>query len=61
MTGDEWLFNNISYKQGCNVVYGDNSKGKIPGVGLICFPNFMLENVVLVEGLKHNLIVWQEP
>ena len=56
MIGDERLFNNITYKQGGNVVYGDNSKGKIPGICSICFLNFVLENVVLVDGLKHNLI-----
>lgn len=56
MTRDEQLFNNITYKQGGNVVYGDHSKGKIIGIGSICFPNFVFENIVLVDGLKHNLI-----
>ena len=56
MTGDERLFNNITYKSGGNDIYGDNSKGKILGIGTIYFPNLTLENVFLIEGLKHNLI-----
>ena len=36
--------------------YGDSSQGKIIGMCLIQFQNVTLENVFLVDGLKHNLI-----
>lgn len=35
---------------------GDNSQGKIIGMGYIQFEIFILENVFLVEDLKHTLI-----
>ena len=55
MTGDQELLNNVILKRG-KVYYGDNSQGKIIGRGSISFENLTLENVFLVDGLKHNLI-----
>jgi len=56
MTGDQYLLNNIIFKEGGKVFYGDNSQGKIIGMGSISFEHFVLDNVFLVDGLKHNLI-----
>ena len=53
---DRKLLNNIIFKERGNVFYGDNSQGKIIGMGSISFENLMLDNVFLVDGLKHNLI-----
>jgi len=39
------------------VTYGDNNKGKILGVGKIGMnPSTSIENVLLVDGLKHSLL-----
>ena len=56
MTGDQELLNNVILKEWGKVYYGDNSQGKIIGMGSISFENLSLENVFLVDGLKHNLI-----
>ena len=56
MIGDQDLLNNIIFKEGGNVFYGDNSQGKIIGMGSISFEHLVLDNVFLVDGLKHNLI-----
>ena len=40
-----------------HVTYGDNNKGKILGVGKIgTNSSSSIENVLLVEGLKHSLL-----
>ena len=56
MTRDQDLFNNIIFKEGGNVFYGDNSQCNIIGMGSISFEHLVLDNVFLVDGLKHNLI-----
>ena len=56
MTEDRELINNMVFKEGGDVHYGDNSQGKIIGMGSIQFENITLENVFLVDGLKHILI-----
>ena len=56
MTRDRELLNNVVFKERGNVHYGDNSQGKIIGMGSIQFENITLENVLLVDGRKHNLI-----
>ena len=58
MTNSYNLFATLSREfEGGNVTFGDNSKGKILGIGNIPInsSNF-IENVLLVDGLKHNLI-----
>ena len=57
MTWDINNFVTISrYHEGGTVTFGDDSKGKIIGIGNIKIGSFFLiENVVLVDGLKHNL------
>jgi len=57
MTGDASKFNHISPKKSGHVTYGDNNKGKILGVGKIgTNSSSSIENVLLVEALKHILL-----
>ena len=57
MTGDASKFTHISPKKSGHVTYGDNNKGKILGVGKIgTNSSSSIENVLLVEGLKHSLL-----
>ena len=45
------------YHEDGNVTFGDDSKGKIIGMGNIQTGSSpLIENVILVEGLKHNLL-----
>ena len=51
------MFLSISPKDGGYVTFGDNAKGKIVGEGKVGkSPNTTIENVLLVDGLKHNLL-----
>ena len=57
MMGDALEFTHISPKKSGHVTYGDNNKGRILGVGKIgTNSSSSIENVLLVEGLKHNLL-----
>ena len=57
MTGDKSWFNSFCPKEKGSVTFGDNGKGKILGIGSIgMYPNPIIENVLLVKGLKHNLL-----
>ena len=57
MTGDKTKFTTLAPKDGGFVTFGDNSKGKIIGIGSISKPsNVVIDNVLLVDGLKHNLL-----
>ena len=56
MTGDKSKLSSFTPKDGGFVTFGDNSKGKIIGVGNIDNYSSCIENVLLVDGLKHNLI-----
>ena len=39
------------------VTFGDNAKGRLIGQGNICNSTlFFIENVLLVDGLKHNIL-----
>ena len=56
-----WDINNFAtlsrYHEGGTVTFGDDSKGKIIGIGNIKIgSSLLIENVVLVDGLKHNLM-----
>lgn len=58
MTWDKTKFFSLKAKEGDFVTYEDNNKEKILGIGnigksLITF----IENVLYVEGLKHNLLI----
>ena len=57
MTGDASKFTHISPKNSGHVTYGDNNKGRILGVGKIgTNSSTSIENVLLVDGLKHSLL-----
>ena len=56
MTGDPSKFTTLKKKTGGSVTFGDNSQGKIVGIGNVGKGNFTLTDVLLVDGLKHNLI-----
>ena len=57
MTGDVSKFTHISPKKSGHVTYGDNNKGRIPGVGKIGMnSSTSIENVLLVDCLKHSLL-----
>ena len=57
MTGDENQFISFEVKVGGIVTFGDNAKGKVIGIGKILISSSScIENVLLVEGLKHNLL-----
>ncbi|VFQ87973.1 unnamed protein product [Cuscuta campestris] len=57
MTGDASKFLQIKLAKGGNVIFGDNSKGKIIGIGSVGKSNdSSIDNVLLVKGLKHNLL-----
>ena len=57
MTGDKEKFSSLMNKQGGTVTFGGKDKGKIIGVGKIGKnPSNSIENVLLVEGLHHNLL-----
>ena len=57
MTGDESQFITLDAKDGGMVTFGDNSKGKIIGIDNIGMTlSKYIENILLVDGLKHNLL-----
>ena len=57
MTGKTNLFTHFEMKKGGKVIFGDNAKGKIVGIGRVGKKDFtFIKNVLLVEGLKHNLL-----
>ena len=57
MTGDKNKFTSLALKDGGNVKFGDNSKGKIISIGNIGKTySLIIEDVLLVDGLKHNLL-----
>nr|KYP35464.1 hypothetical protein KK1_043494 [Cajanus cajan] len=57
MTGDPSKFSSQKLKNEGFVTYGDNNKGKILGHGNIDNSSLtLIENVLLVEGMKHNLL-----
>ena len=57
MIGDESKFTFLTKKNGGYVTLGDNVKRKIIGQGNIGTDiSSLIENVLLVDGLKHNLL-----
>ena len=56
-----WDINNFAtvsrYHEGGTVTFGDDAKGKFIGIGNVKFSTSpLIENVVLVNDLKHNLL-----
>ena len=57
MTGDVEQFSSLTYQNGGNVTFGDNGKGKIIDIGKVHItPTSYIDNVLYVDGLKHNLL-----
>ena len=56
MTGDKALLSNMVEKVGPWVTFGDDSKGFTKGYGNLDIGNVVIENISLVDGLKHNLL-----
>ena len=57
MTGEKAMFSHILPKDGGYVIFDDNSKDKIVGEGKVGnFPNPTIDDVLLADGLKHNLL-----
>ena len=56
-----WYINNFAtlsrYHEGGTITFGDDQKGKIIGIDNIKISSSpLIENVILVDGLKHNLL-----
>ena len=57
MTGKANLFTHFEMKKGGKVTFGNNAKGKIVGIGQVGKKDSTyIKNVLLVDGLKHNLL-----
>ena len=56
MTGDSTLLTEFKERAGPSITFRDDSKGYTVGYGLISKDNFIIEEVALVDGLKHNLL-----
>ena len=57
MSGEEQLFNNVTKQDLGSVTFGDNSKARAVGIGSVSFAGTtQVEKVLLVDGLKHNLL-----
>ncbi|CAI0435035.1 unnamed protein product [Linum tenue] len=57
MSGKKNLFSSLQIKRGGKVIFGDDSFGTIAGTGTIGkYPLPVINDVLLVEGLKHNLL-----
>ena len=57
MTRDESKFGFLTKKNWGYVIFGDNVKGRIIGQGNIGNDtSFLIENILLVDGLKHNIL-----
>ena len=56
MTGDFSLLTEFKERAGPSITFGDDSKGFTMGYGLISTRNVIIDEVALVDGLKHNLL-----
>ena len=56
MTGDRVLLSNLIEKADPWVTFGDNNKGFTKGYGILEIGNVVIENISLVDSLKHNLL-----
>ena len=56
MTGDFSLLTEFKERAGPSITFGDDSKGFTMGYGLISTRNVIINEVALVDGLKHNLL-----
>jgi hypothetical protein len=56
MTGEKSMFLTLTMKEGGNVKFGGNQTGKIIGTRTIGNSSISINNVWLVDGLRHNLL-----
>ena len=57
MTGDPSQFSKLTSLDEGYITFGDNNKSKIIGKGTIGNKsNFFIKDVLLVDGLKHNIL-----
>ncbi|KAK1401563.1 hypothetical protein POM88_001168 [Heracleum sosnowskyi] len=56
MTGDSTLLTEFQERAGPCIAFGDDSKGYTKGYGLISKENVIIDEVALVDGIKHNLL-----
>ena len=57
MTGHIQLPSSVQIKKRGTVIFGDNNKGKVIGTGMVGnISKSLIENVLLVRDLKHNLL-----
>jgi hypothetical protein len=60
MTGDTRMFNSINTNDSNgydSIIFGDNGKGKVKGLGKIAISNdISISNMLLVESLNFNLV-----
>ena len=60
MTDDSRMFNSINENKSNgidSIIFGDNGKGKVKGLGKIAMSNDLsISNVLLVESLNFNLL-----
>jgi hypothetical protein len=58
MTGDKIKFLTLSERKSGNVTFGNDAPGKIKGKGMVSLSNDKGkdQDVLFVEGLKHNLL-----
>ena len=57
ITSDFSKFSTFTKKDGRFVTFGDNAKGKIIGIGNVGnSPSPIVENILLVDNLKQNLL-----
>ena len=57
MSGEQQLFNIVTKKDFGSITFEDKSKARAVGIGSVDFAgSTKVEHVLLVEGLKHNLL-----
>ena len=56
MTGNKRLFLHLKKEERNDVVFGDNGRGKVKGIGSINVNSALIKDVLYVDGLKYNLL-----
>jgi hypothetical protein len=56
MTAERHMFRSLNLIEGGSVGFGGKQKGKIIGTGIVGNSSLSINDVWLVDGLKHNLL-----
>ena len=56
MTGNKRLFFHLKEEKRKDVIFGDNSQGKVKGIGTININSILIKDILYVDGLKYNLL-----